>query len=325
MINAEPKTTEELLYLFALQGDRVTIMTMLQSLFLPMHQWMKAYKIASRRGLLLTPNPLVRDDMILSYRDDPTSLVAQGKKCIQCATLIYDYIIKQCIDDDTATRFAFLLCQINDPKFLDFHILYSVYINDHYTNKRGKTFLHVAARHGYHSLIPMLLEWGVMLNAQDLANKTALHYAVEGYHIDTIQQLLKQRCNMHLYDMHGYIPLHYVAPGPRGHKQLFELLLQHGSDINTKCRDKKYRDATLLSIAVQQKRVAAVQYLLTWKASPFVPSLCLDFKKSNYSIAFEKYYETPLSFMMNHCNHDNDDDDVKIILLLMHAMHIKTI
>src|SRR5438445_9840480 len=313
MINTDVKSTEELLFLFALQGDRLLLTTMLQSITFSSQQLTKAYKIASRRGLKLTPNTIVRQDMVddidviqEKYNKDNVSgntLIEQGRKCTRCATLLYNHMTSQFIDDAVATRFAFMLCQINDPRLVDFNLLYNVYINYQFVNKQHKTFLHVASKHGHANLIAMLLEQYVVINAQDVIYKTALHYAVEFYHVDVIKQLLKHRCHVNLYDMYGYTPLHYVAPGPRVNINLFELLLKHGWYINKKSRDKKYKDCTLLSMAVQQRRCDVVVYLLKHHASPFVPSLSL--KVSHRTIEFEKYYETPLECALR----DTNDDD----------------
>ncbi|HSW76458.1 MAG TPA: ankyrin repeat domain-containing protein [Candidatus Saccharimonadales bacterium] len=324
----------DLLQYSALQGNTALLTKYLDLFQLNCDQLLLLYKISFTRGKKLQPNDSIRIDLqdklynvkqkfnALKSPNDQT-LIEQGIKCIQYADIIYKRLINYFITSDViATQFAYILCQIDYQSLYDFNLLYNVNIDYQYRGLKGRTFLHIAARRGNLQMIKFLMKQKVNLDVQDYYNRTALHYATMNHHDDVIKTLLKHKCRVDIEDHDGYIALHYVAPGRCGHQDIFNLLLQYGSNIN-----KKFKDRTMLYYAVYDNQWDLVDFLLKKGASPFVTSLSL-LKSSDTvglfgHIQFKKYYETPLhlALKLQYNNLDSEIENIKIIMTLTKAMN----
>jgi ankyrin repeat protein len=171
----------------------------------------------------------------------------------------------------------------------------------------------VACREGHVDVVQFLLNQHIDLTKQDVYNRTPLHYAVYHHHIDIVNLLLSKNINCNIKDCDDKTPIMYVAPGPRGHQQLFELLLPF-SDINAKSQG-----ITLLYKAVQQNYFLGVRYLLKHGADPYVTCITnqCQRKMSHY------YYFTPLNLAVIN-QYDSFEDQVNnynIITILSRYMN----
>jgi ankyrin repeat protein len=76
----------------------------------------------------------------------------------------------------------------------------------------GQAPLHYAARTGGAAAIKVLVEEGkAYVHVVDGRRRTALHYAAEGDHPESIRTLLSYGSDTAVRDLHGQTPLHYAA------------------------------------------------------------------------------------------------------------------
>lgn len=322
MIQSATKEQNDILCNAALEGHTVLLQTIVKDYHFHFRYLAKAYKIACQRALKLQPRVDVNQLHPDNYQTD--NLISQGKKCHECADMLYKKIQHYFLDEKKATQFALILCKINNFMLLyNFNLLYNVNIHYHAQDKHGQTCLHIASKNGNLEIVQFLLDVNVNINIQDFynknptqLNKTALHYAVENYQFDVVNLLLQQHCQIDIYSHEGLTPLHYVSPGPYGHQATFELLLSYGSDINKSCKGR-----TILYQAVAQNRSEAVAYLLKLGASPFVPSLFFNQNSSNL-IKFQASFETPLRLAIKskYDRFEEEIENIKIITMLTHVM-----
>ena len=133
-------------------------------------------------------------------------------------------------------------------------------------DENGFTPLHLAAANGYESMVEFLLSTKADVNAKDNAGSTPLHQAAaaDGEHSDIVELLLTHKADVNAADKQSLTPLHYalLADNPgvaltllrhganpnvkdntaghtplilaasKGYKQVTELLLVHGADVN---------------------------------------------------------------------------------------------
>ncbi len=133
-------------------------------------------------------------------------------------------------------------------------------------DENGFTPLHLAAANGYESMVELLLSTKADVNAKDNAGSTPLHQAAaaDGEHSDIVELLLTHKADVNAADKQSLTPLHYalLADNPgvaltllrhganpnvkdntaghtplilaasKGYKQVTELLLVHGADVN---------------------------------------------------------------------------------------------
>jgi len=70
----------------------------------------------------------------------------------------------------------------------------------------GAAPLHVAARHGNHTIVQTLIQSGCNVQITDKHGRTALHWAVSAGHVSVVKLLLQSGCN-NIPDSNGETPL----------------------------------------------------------------------------------------------------------------------
>ena len=88
-------------------------------------------------------------------------------------------------------------------------------------DKRGVTVLQIAAREGLLLVAKELLHAGALVNSQDPAGDSALHYAMASENQGMIDLLVKSRANVHLRNRAGQRPLDVGPEALR--RQLLEM------------------------------------------------------------------------------------------------------
>jgi ankyrin repeat protein len=97
--------------------------------------------------------------------------------------------------------------------------------------KDGHTLLHIASAGGYLPLVAWLIELNLDVNCPTTGGKwMPMHYAAEGGHVATINQLLKFGANAKAESSDGWTPLHMAAS--LGHLAPVNRLLELGADPN---------------------------------------------------------------------------------------------
>ncbi|WP_162297603.1 ankyrin repeat domain-containing protein [Wolbachia endosymbiont of Folsomia candida] len=85
------------------------------------------------------------------------------------------------------------------------------------------------------SFIKLLIERGLDINDRDGCKLTALHQAVSyGFDINTIELLLELGADVNAKDEDGVTPLHIAASLGGDNKELINLLIDYGADINAR-------------------------------------------------------------------------------------------
>ena len=96
------------------------------------------------------------------------------------------------------------------------------------------TALMVAASRGYTELTQVLLDFGADVNLAT-GTRTALHYAADGGHRETVVLLLGRSGKANIRGTHFESALISAASG--GQETVVALLLEHGADVNRKAGD----------------------------------------------------------------------------------------
>ncbi|XP_048581815.1 serine/threonine-protein phosphatase 6 regulatory ankyrin repeat subunit C isoform X3 [Nematostella vectensis] len=137
---------------------------------------------------------------------------------------------------------------------------------------QGFTPLHLAAQNGDPAMIRLLMNHpGVKMDATTKEmERTALHYAALGGHIEVVSTLIsKSTAPLHMRDKHGYTPLHMAAAN--GYKELVALLIGQGSDINAVNEDGN----TPIHLAAEAGCLTVTRLLTEYGAS----TVCVNNKK----------------------------------------------
>lgn len=119
----------------------------------------------------------------------------------------------------------------------------------------GWTPLHCAVECGRAEIIPILLEYGVLDDA-DVGGRTPLHIAARLGHTEILALLLKGGAAVGERSKVGWTPLHYAAWG--GSSQAVNILLQHGALVT----DSDTRGLTPLHGAAYLERLETARALL---------------------------------------------------------------
>lgn len=82
--------------------------------------------------------------------------------------------------------------------------------------------------------VATLLSKEIDIDAQDKLGKSALHYAVQNYHIEIVSLLLSKGAKVDISDIHGNTPLSDAVFNSEGRGEIIRLLLEYGADRNLK-------------------------------------------------------------------------------------------
>jgi ankyrin repeat protein len=133
------------------------------------------------------------------------------------------------------------------------------------TCKGDYTPLHLAAWNGHDEIVDLLLQRGADVNAK-VAGASALWMAASKGYTPIVRALISNGADINARDNGGYAPLHESAGG--GHRQVVEILVEHGAQINVKSADEK--GWTPLHFAVLRGSAETVKLLLSQGADPNV-------------------------------------------------------
>lgn len=251
-------------------------------------------------------NNIVQHMITCSYHDKickekiDETLIDQGNMYHACAEIIYPYL--EPLISENSKNPTILAFYIGTFGYLD--LLqdcvgpYEKKIDWDFCNPSGKTLLHIHAQEGNLEMVDYLLKKGADYNRQSyyyekiyeedkeniFIHKTALHYAAERHHVEIVERLLHAGSNVTIDDHFGKLPLHYVAPGRYGNQKIFEMLLDHGADIDATTNNK-----TLLWEAIEEKNYITIEYLLKLKANPnrSLPTRISSKNKESFEILLE--------------------------------------
>jgi len=94
----------------------------------------------------------------------------------------------------------------------------------------GFSLLHWACWDGRYSIVELLVNRGVKLNATNKCEDTPLHCAAQNNHIECACLLIKHKANVNAFNLHGNTPLHYACHF--GYADLCYELIKHGATVN---------------------------------------------------------------------------------------------
>lgn len=113
-------------------------------------------------------------------------------------------------------------------------------------NESGKTALMLAAFSGKLKIIQELRTSGAVYDKVDKAGSYAIHYAVDGGNADSLQWMLLDGMDVNVKDtVSGWTPL-LRAANISGSKDIAQLLIKFGADINAK--DKENKTALMMAV-----------------------------------------------------------------------------
>lgn len=113
----------------------------------------------------------------------------------------------------------------------------------------GFTPLHLAAASGNKEIVEVLLAANADVNSKDNAGSTPLHQAstARGQHRDLFDLLSARDANVNAVDKHGLTSLHYATLADNPDAVIW--LLNHGANAN--CRDTEAGESPLILAAAQ--------------------------------------------------------------------------
>ncbi|CAN9500171.1 unnamed protein product [Ophioblennius macclurei] len=124
-----------------------------------------------------------------------------------------------------------------------------------------RTALHKASFGGHVEVMKKLLEVGANMEKKDKLEATAVHWACRGGHLPALQLLLDQGAKFTSRDKLHSTPLHVAVR--TGHCECAEFLIHCGADVNAKDRDGD----TPMHDAVRINRFKMIKLLMMYGAS----------------------------------------------------------
>lgn len=101
------------------------------------------------------------------------------------------------------------------------------------TDRYNRTVLHWAAIANA-ELIPLLLEKGAAIEAEDGCGMTPLHHAVSARNTAAVEKLLAGKADIRATDRAQNTVLHFACRGKDPKPEIITLLLKNGADVNAK-------------------------------------------------------------------------------------------
>jgi ankyrin repeat protein len=98
----------------------------------------------------------------------------------------------------------------------------------------GRTALMHAAIDGKSEITKVLLTHQAKVNLRDKAGFSALHFAVQGFHLVLADLLIQAGAEVDIQDEHGNTPLSKAVFESKGRGEMISLLLQHGAQKELK-------------------------------------------------------------------------------------------
>ena len=138
------------------------------------------------------------------------------------------------------------------------------YCQDHTSYSYGRTALHLAAEQANLSIIEILLEAGLDIDARDEEGQSALHVAVLERREASVKLLLDKGADRDLSDQDGRTALHLAAEN--GNSEVVKLLLDYQVKVNA----KDHSGRTALHRAIEQGHEAVVRLMLQRGADAMV-------------------------------------------------------
>lgn len=105
------------------------------------------------------------------------------------------------------------------------------------TDEDGRTALHVAALHGQHECVTLLLKKGAPANASDVKEQTALHHAAIAGNVDAIQALLAFQSDTEAKDKDGNTVL--LCAAKANQREAVYTLLNASANVNASNKQQK--------------------------------------------------------------------------------------
>eukprot|EP00924_Labyrinthula_sp_SR-Ha-C_P000240 maker-scaffold_25-snap-gene-1.40-mRNA-1 protein AED:0.43 eAED:0.44 QI:0/0/0/1/1/1/3/0/164 len=151
------------------------------------------------------------------------------------------------------------------------------------------TALHKAAHQGETSTVEELIKSGeIDVNAKGAQDRTALHRACGGNHIECIDLLISLGANKDQADKAGRTPLHWAAIG--GHIEAVQSLLK----LNVKLNGKTSSGQTPLHSAVDGDKIEIVKLLIGCRRSKTAEALAKE-KKAKETAKMIHYRKVDVS------------------------------
>ena len=119
-----------------------------------------------------------------------------------------------------------------------------------------RTALHYAVKGGHLETLKYLVEKGAEVNARDTKRKTALHYAAQGGHLEPLKYLVGKGAEVDAQNKKGETGLHYAAQG--GHLEALKYLVGKGAEVNALDTKRK----TALHYAAEEGQLKTLKYLV---------------------------------------------------------------
>jgi ankyrin repeat protein len=155
-----------------------------------------------------------------------------------------------------------LCCAISAQQEKTVELLLGRGANCSFKNRMGESAVHFAAMTGNIAIFRHLLNYGAALNAR-CSHGTALHHAAEGGHKSLVRLLLDSGMHVDAKERFPYTPL--ILAVSKGHTDTASLLLSCGANVHTAKSIGFFRD-TALHVAAGRGDIRMTRLLLDYGA-----------------------------------------------------------
>jgi ankyrin repeat protein len=158
--------------------------------------------------------------------------------------------------DQNLLKLGVELCSTKSGRFLTWFRVYWIGLGINAPLPQKFTDLMVASYFGLHTVVHVLLDREVKIDAQDSSGWTALHHSSYRGHDRVVVQLLSYGASTRVEDSSGSTTLHRAAES--GHDDIMLLLLEHAADIEAKDENGD----TALHVAIYKGHDSVVKVIL---------------------------------------------------------------